>query len=129
MISGQINILFGWAWMCLGFVAGMVLGLRAEGENWLGGYASVTRRYLRLAHVAFIALSIINILYGKELASSALPAQLKNAGSYLMIFGAVGVPLACISAAFWRKTRYLLPLPASALLIGTIILVMGLAQP
>ena len=128
MISGQINILFGWAWMCIGFVSGMTLGLWAEGEQWLGGYASVTRRYLRLAHVAFIALSVINILYGKELGSVALPSHIENIGSALMIFGAAGVPLACISAAFFRKTRYLLPLPASALLIGTIILIIGLVS-
>jgi Na+/H+-dicarboxylate symporter len=126
MISGQINILFGWAWMCVGFISGMTLGLWAEREHWLGGYASVIRRYLRLAHVAFIALSIINILYGHELASVDLPNIVKNIGSALMIFGAAGVPLACISAAFLRKTKYLLPLPASALLIGTIILVIGL---
>jgi len=126
MISGQINILFGWAWMCVGFVSGIILGLRAEGEKWLGGYASVTRRYLRLAHVAFIALSVINILYGKELGSVALPNHIKNIGSALMIFGAAGVPLACISAAFFRKTRYFLPLPALAVLIGTIIMVIGL---
>ena len=81
MIIGQINVLFGWAWMCLGFIFGMTLGLRAEGEKWLGGYASVTRRYLRLAHVAFIALSVINILYGKELGSVALPNYIKNIGS------------------------------------------------
>jgi Na+/H+-dicarboxylate symporter len=126
MISGQINILFGWAWMCVGFISGMTLGLWAEQEHWLGGYGSVIRRYLRLAHVAFIALSIINILYGHELASVDLPNHIKNIGSALMIFGAAGVPLACISAAFLRKTKYLLPLPASALLIGTIILVIGL---
>ena len=126
MTSGQINILFGWAWMCVGFISGMTLGLRAEGEKWLGGYASVTRRYLRLAHVAFIALSVINILYGKELGSVTLPNYFKNIGSALMIFGAAGVPIACISAAFFRKTRYFLPLPASAVLIGIIILVIGL---
>lgn len=112
--------------MGAGFISGMILGLRAEGEKWLGGYTSVTRRYLRLAHVAFIALSIINILYGKELASVALPNHIKNIGSALMIFGAVGVPLACIAAAFLKKAKYILPLPASALLIGTIILVIGL---
>jgi hypothetical protein len=112
--------------MCVGFISGMIMGLRAEGEKWLGGYASVTRRYLRLAHVAFIALSIINILYGKELASVSLSDGIKNTGSALMIFGAVGVPVACISASFLRKTKYFLPLPASALLIGTIILVIGL---
>jgi hypothetical protein len=114
--------------MCIGFVSGMTLGLWAEREHWLGGYASVTRRYLRLAHVAFIALSIINILYGQELASVALPNHIKNIGSALMIFGAAGVPLACISAAFFRKTRYFLPLPALAVLIGTIILIIGLVS-
>ena len=127
MTAGQINVLFGWGWMCIGLFSGLILGLQAEGENWLGGYASVTRRYLRLAHVAFIALSIINILYGKELASVALPNEVKDIGSALMIFGAAGVPLACISAAFLRKTKYLLPLPATAVLAGAIILVIGLA--
>ena len=126
MNVGDANVIFGWVWMCLGFVFGMILGLRAEGENWLGGYASVTRRYLRLGHVAFIALSIINILYGKELASVDLSDNMKNIGSYLMIFGAVGVPITCISAAFKRKTRYFLPVPVSAILIGTIILVRGM---
>jgi hypothetical protein len=112
--------------MCVGLLAGMLLGLRAEGENWLGGYASVARRYLRLAHVAFIALSLINILYGKELGTINLPDYLKNIGSTLMIFGAAGVPITCISAAFIRKTKYFLPLPASAVLIGAFILVIGL---
>ncbi len=126
MISGEINILFGWAWMCLGFISGMTLGMWAEGEKWLGGYASIARRYLRLGHVAFIALSIINILYGKELGDIDLPLHVKNIGSYLMLFGAAGVPLTCISAAFFRKTKYLLPLPALAILTGTSILVIGM---
>jgi len=104
----------------------MTLGMWAEGETWLGGYASVERRYLRLGHVAFIALSIINILYGKELVAVALPMLVKNVGSYLMIFGAAGVPLTCLSAAFFRKTRYFLPLPALAILSGTAILVIGM---
>lgn len=126
MSIGEANVIFGWAWMCMGFIMGMVLGIWAEGKEWLGGYASVTRRFLRLGHVAFIALSIINILYGKELASVDLSDSMKNIGSYLMIFGAVGVPITCLCAAFIRKSKYFLPLPASALLIGTIILVIGL---
>ena len=126
MIIGQINVLFGWAWMCVGFISGMTLGMGAEGEQWFGGYASITRRYLRLAHVAFIALSVINILYGKELGSVALPTHIKSIGSALMIFGAGGVPIACISAAFYSKAKYFLPLPALAVLIGTAILVIGM---
>jgi len=126
MDIGEPNIIFGWIWICLGFILGMTLGLWAEGEKWLGGYASVARRYLRLGHVAFIALPIINILYGKELPLVDLSDSMKYIGSYLMIFGAVGVPITCVSAAFIRKARYFLPLPASAILIGTIILVIGL---
>jgi len=126
MSIGDANIIFGWIWLCLGFIYGMTLGLWAEGEEWLGGYTSITRRYLRLGHVAFIALPIINILYGKELPLINLGDSIKYIGSYLMIFGAVGVPVSCISAAFIRKARYFLPLPASAILVGTIILVIGL---
>ncbi len=126
MNIGDTNIIFGWVWMCFGFIFGMTLGIWADGEKWLGGYASVARRYLRLGHVAFIALPIINILYGKELPLVDLSDSMKYIGSYLMIFGAVGVPITCVSAAFIRKTRYFLPLPASAILIGTIILVIGL---
>ena len=126
MDIGEANIIFGWIWICLGFILGMTLGLWAEGEKWLGGYASIARRYLRLGHVAFIALPIINILYGKELPLVDLSDSMKYIGSYLMIFGAVGVPITCVSAAFIRKARYFLPLPASAILIGTIILVIGL---
>jgi hypothetical protein len=126
MDIGEINVIFGWVWICLGFIVGMTLGLWAEGENWLGGYASATRRYLRLGHVAFIALPIINIIYGNELVLADLGDSMKYIGSYLMIFGAVGVPITCISAAFIRKTRYFLPLPASAILVGMIILVIGL---
>jgi len=121
MSIGDANVIFGWVWMCFGFILGMTMGIWAEGKQWLGGYASVTRRYLRLGHVAFIALSMINILYGKELPLVDLSENMKNIGSFLMIFGAVGVPVTCISAAFIRKTKYFLPLPASAILIGTII--------
>ena len=126
MDTGDANVIFGWVWMCLGFILGMTMGIWAEGKGWLGGYGSVTRRYLRLGHIAFIALSIINILYGKELALVDLSDNMKNIGSFLMIFGAVGVPVTCVSAAFIRKIKYFLPLPASAILIGTIILIIGL---
>ena len=119
MSLGEVNVLFGWCWMCMGFIFGLILGMRAEGENWLGGYGSLKRRYLRLGHVAFIALSMINILYGKEIVTSVLPASIARAGSILMIFGAVGIPLTCITAVFFRKAKFFLPLPALAMLIGT----------
>ncbi|MDO8577662.1 MAG: hypothetical protein Q7R50_00580 [Dehalococcoidales bacterium] len=125
MIPGQINVIFGWAWMCVGLILGLILGLRAERDQWLGGYDSLTRRYLRLGHIAFIALSIINILYGKELGSTDIPPYVITAGSPLLIFGAAGVPVTCVIAAFFRKAKYFLPLPAISLLVGIGILVIG----
>jgi hypothetical protein len=126
MIPGHINVVFGWAWMCIGLIMGLVMGMRAEGEQWLGGYNSLTRRYLRLGHIAFIALPIINILYGIELGSAVLPHYVVSLGSPLLIFGAVGVPVTCIVAAFCRKAKLFLPLPAIAVLVGIGILVIGL---
>jgi hypothetical protein len=126
MISEQINVVFGWAWMCVGLIMGLMMGMRAEGEGWLGGYSSLTRRYLRLGHIAFIALSIINILYGIELRSADIPGYVSSIGSPLMIFGGAGVPLTCLTAAFFRKAKYFLPLPALAVLVGSGILVVGL---
>jgi len=129
VLQGEVNVTFGWIWILVGLVVGMILGLKAEGEHWLGGYSSLTRRYLRLGHIAFIALAIINILYGKELVSASLSDTSKNLGSFLMIFGAAGVPIACLTAAFWRKAKYLLPLSATSLLIGVFIIVVGLVKP
>ena len=126
MIPGQINIIFGWAWMCVGLIFGLIMGMRAEGEQWLGGYASLTRRFLRLGHIAFIALSIINILYGRELASGDIPTYVMTLGSPLLIFGAAGVPVTLVVAAFFRKAKYFLPLPATAVLVGIGILVIGM---
>ena len=126
MIPGHINIVFGWAWMCVGLVLGLIMGMRAEGEQWLGGYGSLNRRYLRLGHIAFIALSIISILYGIELGSATLPHYVVSFGSPLLIFGAAGVPVTCVVAAFFRKAKYFLPLPAMSLLVGIAILAIGL---
>lgn len=131
---GHLNIAFGWAWMTLGFVSGMLMGLRAEqfglntlneGPTWLGGYGSVPRRLIRLGHVAFIMLSVLNLLFGLFIDGAALPLIWKLVGSYAMIFGAVGVPLLCVAAARYRPLKILLGLPASAMLAGNVIIAWG----
>ncbi len=124
-MNGHLNIIFGWVWLSVGLLFGMTLGLKAEGETWLGGYASLTRRYLRLGHIAFIALSLINIVFGMEVASVVMSDSVKTIASILLVFGAAGVPLACLVAAFWRKAKFFLPLPASAVLAGSLIMFVG----
>ncbi|MBM3216444.1 hypothetical protein FJZ36_16205 [Candidatus Poribacteria bacterium] len=132
---GTMNIAFGWAWMSFGFITGMVMGLRVEqfgfhrapeGPTWLGGYDSVQRRLLRLAHVAFIMLPVLNILYGQHIDDAALPDGWKLVGSSAMIFGAVGIPLLCLLAVWKHRAKWFLGVPATAVLVGNLILAAGL---
>lgn len=95
-IIGRVNITFGWSWLFLGLLLAMWIGLYAFTPGWLGGYASLSRRFLRLAHISFIALPLFNILYGLLIDSLAVSVKVKKIGSYLMITAAVFMPLLCM---------------------------------
>lgn len=132
---GHLNIAFGWAWMTLGFISGMLMGLKVEqfglntlpvGPTWLDGYGSVPRRLMRLGHVAFIMLSVLNILYGMFIDGAHLTEFWRQAGSTAMILGAIGIPLLCFGAAFFRPLKLFLALPASCVLVGNLILAWGM---
>jgi len=122
---GYANIIFGWCWINIGFIMGMVIGMKFEKANWLGGYASWERRMLRLSHVAFIFLSILNIVYGHELMNVNLSETWKQAGSILIIIGAIGIPVIVFIAAFYKKILYYLAIPIIALTASTIIMAIG----
>jgi hypothetical protein len=131
---GKVNIVFGWVWMNMGFITGLLMGLKAEqfglnfmkeGPTWLEGYSSVPRRLIRLGHVAFIMLPVLNILYGQYIDATPLPLFWKLTGSYAMIFGAVGVPVLCMGAAFFRPLKLVLSVPATAVLVGNLVIAWG----
>ena len=131
---GHTNIVFGWLWMNLGFLTGLLLGLKVEqfglntlltGPTWLDGYDSVPRRLLRLGHIAFLMLALLNVVYGLFIDGSALSHGLKVVGSAAMIFGAIGVPILCIAAAFHRPVKVFLGIPATAVLIGNLLIAWG----
>src|SRR5688500_9360107 len=63
----MINEAFGWFWILVGFISGMVMGLRFAHEDWLGGYQSHARRMLRLGHISFVGLGVLNILFAHTL--------------------------------------------------------------
>ncbi len=133
---GHINIAFGWSWMCFGFIMGMVMGTRVEqfgmntldrGPDWLGGYESVPRRLLRLAHVAFIMLPLLNIVFGQHIDAALVSLEWKRVASGSMIFGAIGIPLLCLAAVFYRPAKVLLGVPATAVLVANLIIAYGYA--
>lgn len=128
MEIGEKNIRFGWIWMLLGIILGAILGMWSFNGPFpspLGDYTSLPRRLIRLSHIAFIALSIINILYGYEIDKIRFKEKTKKIGSVCMIWGAVLMPILLIVSAFFEPVKYLTMIPAILVLIAIAIMAFG----
>ncbi len=53
----RFNLIAGWTSMIAGAVSGAAIGLFFHREEWMGGYASLRRRMIRLGHIAFFGLA------------------------------------------------------------------------
>lgn len=112
-----INIYAAWTAFLLGSVAGAVTGLFFHDENWLGGYGSWRRRMIRLGHIAFFGLGLINLAFALTAnvfhLESGVPLP-----SYLLLIGAATMPLVCYLSAFKPPFRHLFFIPALATISG-----------
>jgi hypothetical protein len=107
--------------MAIGIASGLVLGLwsfdgPAEVPDWIGDYASTPRRMIRLAHIALMALGIINILLSRELPDLALGPGTKRAVSVTMNIGNVFLPATLFAGAVYMPLKYLMAVPALCVL-------------
>ncbi len=123
-----VNNAFGWVWILAGFLGGMGLGLRFHQEAWLGGYGSHARRMLRLGHISFVGLGIVNILFAVSASSLRLAPSLAQAASVALIAGAVTMPLCCGLMAWRRALWPLFTLPVTSLLVGAALVVVGVVR-
>lgn len=112
----RLNRVIGWTSLMMGALMGLILGLWSfdgplPSPAWIGGYGDVSRRLLRLAHIAFFGLGILNLLMTNEarrwqgLTPSPVIAALMNIGNLLL-------PVTLIAAAAFPPFKYLLPVPA-----------------
>lgn len=130
LLIGKINIIAGWATMVVGLLSGSVLGLWAfagpfptpRGHE---DYANLPRRMVRLAHIAFVALPIICILYGQYIDAVPLSDSLKVLGSRAMILCMWGVPTLLIAASKYLPLKYLEAIPVSAGVLALAIMAYG----
>jgi hypothetical protein len=126
MEVGRRNISFGWLWILVGIVLGGFMGMWAFNGplvSPVGDYTSLPRRMLRLSHIAFIALAIINILYGYEIDKLRIKNKLKRIGSNCLIYGAILMPLLLIMAVFMESFKYLTAIPTVLIVISLLIMV------
>jgi len=128
MEIGKRNISFGWIWILVGLLVGAIMGMwsfNGPMPSPVGDYTSLPRRMLRLSHIAFIALAIINILYGYEIDKIKIKDKLKRICSKCMIYGAVLMPIVLIAAVFFEPLKYLTMIPAALIMIAVAIMVKG----
>ncbi|MBD3252714.1 hypothetical protein GF386_03220 [Candidatus Pacearchaeota archaeon] len=128
MEIGKKNISFGWLWIMIGIIVGAVIGMWSFNgplASPLGNYTSLARRMIRLSHIAFIALAIINILYGYEIDKTKLKTKLKKIGSWFMIYGTILMPVLLIISAFLESIKYLTVIPTILISISLFIIIIG----
>jgi hypothetical protein len=120
------NEFAGWVSILLGIVLGMYMGVKFQSESWLGGYAALRRRMFRLAHVAFIALGMTNVIAVSSLSRSSLRAPLPGVASWLLIASALLMPSCCLLFAAGFRRYEVFAVPVVSLAIGLLLIIGGL---
>src|SRR3989344_7252200 len=125
---GKKNIVFGWVWILVGILIGAVMGMWSFNgplPSPVGEYADLPRRLLRLSHIAFIALAMVNILYGYEIDKVFLKEKTKRIGSLAMVWGGVLMPLFLLAAVFYEPFKYLTMISAILIILAVSIMAIG----
>ncbi len=113
----MINIHAAWIGFLLGCLSGAAPGLFFHNKDWLGGYASWRRRMIRLAHIAFFGIGMLNLSFALTARALHLEAGLQIT-SVLLIVGAVAMPLVCYLSAWKTVFRHLFFVPAMSVTVG-----------
>jgi hypothetical protein len=125
MDTANLHILVAWAAMLCGAVSGAILGLFFARNEWAGGYASFRRRMLRLGHISFFGIGILNLLFGLTLAAVAIPPPLGQIASAGFLVAVVTMPACCFLSAWKKPLRHLFPIPVLAVLAGIVPILLG----
>jgi hypothetical protein len=122
-----LNFYAAWIAIFVGILSGMVTGLFFHKEDFLGGYESWPRRLMRLGHISFFGLGILNLLFA--LTSQSLEmTQGETYSSKLLVIGLITMPLVCYVAAFAKKFRVLFFIPVLSVLLAVGIFIWRIFQ-
>lgn len=120
MPVADANAVVGWTLMAFGAVSGALIGLGFHRESWAGGYASFRRRLMRLGHISFFGLGILNVLFGLYAASLPEMAGSLSIASWALMVAGCSMPAVCFLAAWKEPFRHLFPIPVLGVLIGVL---------
>ena len=124
----RFSLLAGGAGCLGGVLSGAVMGLLFHREDWLGGYASRERRMVRLGHISFFGIGLINLFYALSLEPLGVPAEAARIGSVALLVALVAMPLNCFLCAWRKPFRHLFFVPVLSAAAG-IVVILANARP
>jgi hypothetical protein len=113
----MINFHAAWIGIFLGLCAGACEGLFFHDDEWRGGYSSWRRRMVRLGHVSFFGIGFINLAYALSLDHLGIRVPIPWP-SFLLLLGAVTMPLVCYLSAWRKPFRHIFFIPAGSVILG-----------
>ena len=122
------NEIFGWTCILASAVMGLWMGIRFQQENWLGGYSTLPRRMVRLAHIALAALGIVNIEFGRSVGELALSTGLIHGISFAFIVASVSMPACCLLIAQNFRRFEIFAVPVGSLFVALLLTIGGLVR-
>ncbi len=112
-----INLQAAWIGFLMGCVSGATTGLFFHESDWLGGYAAWERRMIRLGHISFFGLGLLNLFFALTVRFLGLDSGL-TAISRLLILALATMPLVCYLSAWKKPFRHLFFIPALSATVG-----------
>ncbi|WP_265556850.1 CorA family divalent cation transporter [Serratia grimesii] len=126
----EILIAFGWGGIVVGIMMGGLMGMYAfkgpfRAPKGHENYTNLNRRMLRLAHIAFIMLPLISMLYGMNIDTLQVPYVYKYYAAICMVILSVGIPVLLIAACFYLPFKYIQVIPFSCGMFALVVMAVG----
>ena len=108
-----------------GVLSGALIGLFFHDEDWMGGYPSYRRRLIRLGHISFFGMGLLNILFGLSEAPMHLEQMGRLVGGWSFVVAALTMPTCCFLSSWRKSLRHFFPIPVTASVIAILCVLMG----
>ena len=126
----SLNRAVGFASLLLGVASGMILGLWSFGgqipvPESIGDYGDLPRRFLRLGHIAFFGLGLINLAVAGHWRRLELGRPAARRALKFMNLGNLGLPPLLLAAAWQPALLYLMPIPVACVFAALALCALG----
>jgi len=119
-----INMQAAWVSFLFGALSGAVIGMFFHKEYWLGGYQTFSRRLLRLGHIAFFGIGLLNLAFYQ--ATQINPSSIWFSYASPAFLAAFSMSLICFLSAWKHFFRHLFFIPVLSLMSGIILTMAGI---